>query len=188
VDTELHLPWRNEALQALMLEIIQRGEATKADFKSQLNIATSEHHAELLKDISALANTYDYPYRNHGFIILGVAGNKLTYTKFEQTPDALQATIDDLIKKNIEPFIPTQVRIFGTGAEIWGVIVVPPTRTAPHVFTKDICKRYRGDIYVRRGTTTDKAASLDYIRFFRQHLDEHTYEIREQLEKMTWRL
>lgn len=182
MDTELHLPWENDALQSLLKKILQTGEATKVDFKRQLNIATGDHHAELLKDISALANTYDYSYRNHGFIILGVSENKLTHTKFDQNADGLQARIDELLKNYIEPFIPTQVRIFGAGEETWGVIVVPPTRTAPHVFVKEICKRCRGEIFVRRGTTTDKANPADYVRFFRLHLDEYTYELREQLE------
>jgi predicted HTH transcriptional regulator len=134
MDTDLHLPWDNDALEALLLKIIQTGETTKVDFKRQLNITSSEHHAELLKDISAMANTYDHSYRNHGLIILGVTGNQVTHTAFAQDADGLQARIDELIKHYIEPFIPTQVRIFGDGVATWGVIVVPPTRTAPHVF------------------------------------------------------
>ena len=161
METELHLPWDNDALQALLQKIIQTGETTKVDFKRQLNITTGEHHAELLKDISALANAYDYSYRNHGFIILGVSDSKLTHTRFDQNADGLQARIDELLKNYIEPFIPTQVRIFGSGEETWGVIVIPPTRTAPHVFVKEICKRCRGEIFVRRGTTTDKANRVD---------------------------
>jgi hypothetical protein len=182
MDNELHLPWENDALQSLLGKIIQTGETTKVDFKRQLNISTGEHHAELLKDISALANTYDYSYKNHGFIILGVTDNKLVHTQFDQNADGLQARIDELLKNYVEPFIPTQVRLFGSGNETWGVLIVPPTRTAPHVFVKDICKRCRGDIFVRRGTTTDKATPSDYVRFFRLHLDEHTYALREQLE------
>src|ERR1700733_15854715 len=115
MDIELHLPWENDALQSLLERIIQTGETTKVDFKRQLNISAGEHHAELLKDISALANTYDYSYQNHGFIILGVADNKLACTKFDQNADGLQARIDELLKVYVEPFIPTQVRIFGSG-------------------------------------------------------------------------
>ena len=181
MTTELHLPWDNNALENLLLQIMKTGEAAKIDFKRQLNITSSDHHAELLKDISALANSYDHHYQNHGFIILGVTENTLTYTKFDETTDRLQAKIDDLLNKYIEPFVQTQVRIFGTDEKTWGVIVVPPTRTAPHVFVKDIHKRCRGDIFVRKGTTTDKSQPSDYVRFFRLHLDEHTYELREQV-------
>jgi predicted HTH transcriptional regulator len=97
MDLDLHLPWENDALQTLLRKIIQIGEATKVDFKRQLNISTGEHHAELLKDISALANTYDYAYKNHGFIVLGVSENNLTHKKFDQNADGLQARIDELL-------------------------------------------------------------------------------------------
>jgi hypothetical protein len=184
MDTELHLPWDNNALEKLLLKIIQTGETTKVDFKRQLNISSAEHHAELVKDISAMANTYDYSYRNHGFLVLGITGNALTYTTFDLAVDPLQARIDELLKTYVEPFIATHVRVFGSGAAAWGVIVIPPTRTAPHVFVKDLHKRNRGDIYVRRGTTTDKALPSDYVRFFRLHLDEHTYELRQRLDEV----
>src|SRR5688572_28043323 len=101
MDLELHHPWENDALQTLLLKIIKTGETPKVDFKSQLNIATGEHHAELLKDISALATTYAHPYGNHGFIILGVTGNALSYTIFAQNADGLQARIDELVKHYI---------------------------------------------------------------------------------------
>jgi hypothetical protein len=184
MDSDLHLPWDNVALEALLSKVIGTGETTKVDFKQQLNISTAEHHAELLKDISAFSNSYDHAYQNHGFIIFGVSGNKLTYTSLLYSGDAIQAQVDDLVKKYIQPFIPTHVRIFGQEPNTWGVIVIPPTRTAPHVFSKDLHKRVVGDIFVRRGTTTSKANSEDYIRFFRLHLDEHTYELRQQLDDL----
>jgi hypothetical protein len=184
MDSELHLPWENDSLKALLLKVIQTGETTKVDFKRQLNITTTEHHGELLKDINAFANTYDQNYQNHGFIILGVSGNSLTHTIFDQNADGLQARIDELIKNYIEPFVPTQVRIFGDGQTKWGVIIIPPTRTAPHVFVKDLSKCHPGDIFVRKGTTTAKAGPADYARFFRLHLDEYTYELREQIENL----
>lgn len=104
MDTELHLPWSNAALEQMLLKVVQLGETTKLDFKRQLNIDTAEHHGELLKDISAIANTYDYPYKNHGFIVLGVEGNTLKFTAFTQNSDALQARVDQLVKNYIEPF------------------------------------------------------------------------------------
>lgn len=41
---------------------------------------------------------------------------------------------------------------------------------------------------MRRGTTTERAAPTDYARFFRQHLDEHTYELRAQIEGLGLRI
>lgn len=180
----LHLPWTNEALRTLLLQIVETGETTKVDFKRQLSIDDAAQQGELLKDISALANTYDYSYQNHGLMLIGVEQEKIICCDFSQNVDGLQARIDELIKHYIDPFVPTQVRIFDHANGKWGVVVVPPTRNAPHVFVKDIHKKHRGDIYVRRGTVTDKASPTDYARFFRQHIEEHTYDLKQQISAL----
>ena len=181
---ELHLPWTNDKLEELLRQIIKTGETTKVDFKAMLDLTSMQGQAEMLKDVSAIANTYDYPYKNHGFIIIGVSSNKITYNEFKQNADALQASIDDLVRHYLDPFVSTHVRIFEENEQKWGVIVIPPTHTAPHVFTKDIHKRYRGDVYVRRGTITEKAQSGDYIRFFRMHIDEQTFSFQQQVKEV----
>jgi len=188
MDEELHLPWDNNALESLLLKIIQTGETTKVDFKVELNLDTADQRAELLKDISAFANTYDDAYRNHGFILIGIKNNQIIGTSFPQEVDALQASLDQLIKTYIGPFIQTHVRAFNSDGKTWGVIVIPPTRKAPHVFIKDIANKYRGDIYVRRGTITEKAMPEDYPRFFRLHVDEYTYELKQQLGNLRFEL
>ena len=149
-DEELHLPWDNDTLEKLLLKVVQTGETTKVDFKQTLNLDTAEQKAELLKDISALANSYDQAYYNYGFIIIGVKQNKLIGTSFTQEVDHLQSQIDELVKNYIGPFITTHVRIFNTEGKTWGAIVIPPTKNAPHVFIRDIHNKHRGDIYVRR--------------------------------------
>lgn len=131
MDEELHLPWDNNALESLLLKIIQTGETTKVDFKVELNLDTADQRAELLKDISAFANTYDDAYRNHGFILIGIKNNQIIGTSFPQEVDALQASLDQLIKTYIGPFIQTHVRAFNSDGKTWGVIVIPPTRKAP---------------------------------------------------------
>ena len=181
-DEELHLPWDNDTLEKLLLKVVQTGETTKVDFKQTLNLDTAEQKAELLKDISALANSYDQAYYNYGFIIIGVKQNKLIGTSFTQEVDHLQSQIDELVKNYIGPFITTHVRIFNTEGKTWGAIVIPPTKNAPHVFIRDIHNKHRGDIYVRRGTVTEKVLPEDFPRFFRHHLDEYTYELRQEIK------
>ena len=164
---DLYLPWDRSQLEALARQLVERGEGPKVDLKAMLDLSGAAAHGELLKDISAMANTYDAAHRNYGFIIVGASSSAVTFAQFSQTTDQLQATIDDLVKKHIEPFVRSHVLLFGHDQEAWGVIVIPPTRQAPHVFVHDIHKRSRGDIYVRRGTTTDKAGPADYVRFLR---------------------
>jgi len=184
MDNEMHLPWDRPSLEALIRKVISTGEASKIDLKSNFELSEAQQQGEFLKDISAIANTYNHYYRNHGFIIFGARQNNMTYCNFSNNEDHLQATIDDLIKKYLGPFIITHLFIFTEGEKKWGVLVIPPTKTAPHVFISDIHKRCRGDVYVRSGTTTTKAHPDDYVRFFRQHLEEHTYEFQQSINDL----
>jgi predicted HTH transcriptional regulator len=184
MNDDLHLPWDRDSLEALLRKVVSTGETTKVDLKGILDLSTVQQQAELLKDVAAFANTYSHHYRNHGFIILGATQGQLSYSAFGNDEDHLQATIDDLVNKYLRPFITTHLFIFGEGEKQWGAIVVPPTRNAPHVFYNEIHKRYRGDVYVRNGTTTEKAQSEDYARFFRQHLEEHTYEFQQSINDL----
>jgi hypothetical protein len=187
-DEQFHLPWNRNTLESLLHKVISTGETTKVDFKSNFDLSGNKQKAELLKDVSAFANTYDHNYRNHGFILFGVMENKIIHTSFPNNEDHLQANIDDLVNKYLGPFITTNFFIFDDGGKQWGVLVIPPTRNAPHVFIKDIHKRYRGDIYVRNGTITEKALPGDYARFFRQHLEEHTYNFQQSISDLQHQL
>lgn len=181
MDEELHLPWDRLALEELLIKVVSTGETTKVDLKRIFDLAGVQQQGEFLKDISAIANTYNHNYRNHGFIIFGAESNKITYTSFSDSVDHLQANIDDLIKKYLGPFITTHLYIFGENESQWGALVIPPTRNAPHIFINDIHKRYRGDVYVRSGTITEKAQPGDFSRFFSQHLEEHIYKFQQEI-------
>lgn len=179
--TVLHIPWTNEALEKLVLDIINTGETAKLDFKSVWDISTKEQKAELARDIQAMANSYDPVYRNHGFLILGAKPGQLLCTTFAENADKMQATVDQILREHIGPFVSTQVRQFGSGDKMWGVIVVRPSNGAPHVFIRDAGKYNRGDVWVRVGTTSSKAEPADFGRFFRTHLEDFGREWRDEV-------
>jgi len=183
---ELHLPWDNDTIKNILQKIIKIGETSKVDFKQDLNIETQRDKAELLKDISAIANTYDPNYDNYGFILIGVRQNEIIGSSFLEkfTVDNLQSIVDDLVKKYLSPFIKTQVMIFDDNGKKWGVIIIPPSRMLPHVFIKDIDNKRRGDIYVRKGTTTEKASPEDYYRFFSVYIEDIRYEFHHQIDNI----
>jgi hypothetical protein len=180
----MHVPWDRASLEELLRELVSRGEMSKVDLKSTFDVASTPAQGELLKDISAIANTYNHHYRNHGFIIFGCQNNKITCTAFPGNEDHVQATIDDLVRHYVGPFVTTHLYIFNHKGKQWGTLVIPPTRSAPHVFINNIHKRSKGDIYVRSGTITEKAQPGDYARFFRQHLEEHTYEFQRSISDL----
>jgi hypothetical protein len=186
----LHLPWTSDELKSLLRKIIEIDETTKVDFKRELKINTAAEKAELLKDISAIANTYDHNYFNYGFLLIGVEKHKVIGSMLleNETDDHLRSTIDQIISHHIGPFIQTQIEIFNDDGKYWGAIIIPPTQMVPHVFVNDIANKNRGDIYVRRGTTTEKALPEDYARFFAMHLEELRYEIRHQIDNLRFEL
>lgn len=178
---ELHLPWNIEELKALIKKIIPLWETTKIDLKSAFDISSEQQKAELIKDVSAIANTFSTEYRNYWFIIF--TNNSWSFS-FPDTQDHLQAGIDTLIKTYIEPFIKTNLYIF----ESYWVLLIPPTKNAPHIFVKDIHKRYNGDVYIRTWTTTNKAKAQDYSRFFRQHFEEYVLPLQEKTDFLQSRI
>src|SRR5216683_8450280 len=92
--TQEILPWSSAELEKLLRELIAHGtEAAKVDFKAEIEIGTPEQKAELLKDITAIANTYDESYGDHGFLIYGVKAKVITgVTATETDTDKLQNT------------------------------------------------------------------------------------------------
>jgi hypothetical protein len=184
MDEDIHLPWDRASLEALLRKIVETGEASKVDLKRSFEMADGPQQAEFLKDVAAIANTYNHHYRNHGFLIFGAQNNAIVGCAFPDNEDHLQARVDDLVKRYLGPFITTHIFQFSEGDKQWGAVVIPPTRSAPHVFIADIHKRVRGEVYVRSGTTTTKAQPEDYARFFRQYLEEQTYVFHENISDL----
>lgn len=164
------LPWTRPELEKMLRELIAHGtEAAKVDFKAEIETGTPEQKAELLKDITAIANTYDETYGDHGFLIYGVKAKAIAGVAATETDtDKLQNTAEQLLKGYISPM--PQIYVVGfeepTG-EKWGAIIVPPRNNKPHMFFKDLsCQnpsksRKKGEWFVRRGATTDPGLPED---------------------------
>jgi hypothetical protein len=164
------LPWENDELEKLLQNLIAHGtETAKIDFKSEIETVTADQKAELLKDLTAVANTYDQNYSDHGLLIYGVKGKAIVgITQTEADTDKLQSHIEQILKTYISPM--PQIYVVGfrvaTG-EQWGAIVIPPRNNKPHMFFRDLqCtdpkrSRKRGEWFVRRGSTTDHGLPED---------------------------
>lgn len=195
--TEEILPWKNNELEAILRELIAHGtEAAKVDFKSEIEAGTPEQKAELLKDITAIANTYDQNYGDHGFLIYGVEGKTIVgIVKTESTTDKLQNTIEQLLKT----YIAVMPQIYVIGFETddghkWGTIVIPPRNSKPHMFFKDLqCKdprhtRRRGEWFVRRGSTTDAGLPEDLALIMQRQTQLLTEPLKESLRNLQARI
>jgi ATP-dependent DNA helicase RecG len=185
MDETLTLLSKQEIKNICAQLVIEGLEYSKVDFKSSISLNTEHEKADLLKDIAAMANTFDTRNHNHGLIVFGAKCGSFCYLQHEIDEDKFQASLDELLKSHIDPFIPVHIHIFRDEPEkTWGVLLIPPTRNAPHIFVKDGHKRNRGDIYVRRNTVTEKAMPADFGRFFRQQFEEHTFELRIEVKEL----
>lgn len=165
------MPWTRTELEKILRELVAHGtEAAKVDFKAEIETSTPEQKAELLKDITAIANTYDETYGDHGFLIYGVKTKVIVGIKTTETDtDKLQNTAEQLLKSYISPMPQIYVVSFEeqTG-EKWGAIIIPPRNNKPYMFVSDIScpthqnkSRKKGEWFVRRGATTDPGLPED---------------------------
>lgn len=164
------LPWNSTELQTLLEGLVAHGtETAKVDFKTEIETGTPEQKADLLKDVIAIANTYDESYGDHGFLVYGVKAKVITgVTATETDTDKFQNHIEQLLKTYISPM--PQIYVLGfetTDGKKWGTIVIPPRNNKPHMFFKDLScsdrsrSRKRGEWFVRRGSTTDPGLPED---------------------------
>ena len=198
-DKQQILPWSNEELETLLKDLIAHGtETSKVDFKAELETTTPEQKAELLKDVTAIANTYDDEnYSDYGFIVYGVKAKTLVgVTTTETDTDKLQNTIEQILKTYISPM----PQIYVTGFVLpdgkhWGAIIVPPRNSKPFMFVKDLScasnqnkSRKRGEWFVRNGATTDPGLPEDLSRITQKQLELSLEPLKESLRTLQVRV
>ncbi|WP_437634243.1 AlbA family DNA-binding domain-containing protein [Sorangium sp. So ce854] len=186
-----YIPWTLDKLETLVRDIITQGvEGPKVDRKQILAIGSAAEQVEFAKDVSAIANTDDDAYQDHGFIIFGVnKSGELCggITAFERSAiDNTRAALIDAIKKYIAP-VP---KLFAFGfldpqAGPWGVIVIPPSNRQAHLFIKEFSPRPTpGDWFVRVGEVTVKARPEDYARVFDNATRRAMAPLQEELREL----
>jgi hypothetical protein len=191
------LPWDNEELQTLLQDLIAHGtEAAKIDFKTEIETATAEQKAELLKDITAIANSFDTNYADHGMLIYGVKGKAIIgITQTESDTDKLQSHIEEILKTYISPMPQIYVVAFSIATgERWGAIIIPPRNSKPHMFFKDLqCadqkrSRKKGEWFVRRGSTTDRGLPEDLAIITQRQTELLLEPLRESVKNLQLRI
>jgi hypothetical protein len=165
-------------------------------FKAELELSTVDQKAELLKDITAMANTYDDGNGDYGFIIYGVSTGKVKGISVTETDnDKLQNTVDQLLKENIAPMPLVYLTPFEepTG-EKWGALVIAPRNNKPYMFFKDIsCQNpqkshKKGEWFVRKGSTTSPGLPEDLARITQKQSELELLPLREGVRNLQDRL
>jgi len=146
----------------------------KVDFETP---SDDEKKGELLKDISAIANSSPLSY---GFLIYGVDPRR---------PDpvvGITASYDDA---KLQQFVagkvqPTPEFIYyevSAGPRTIAVIQIAPSKKRPHIISIDIGKVRKGQIVVRRGSSTDGATLQDLFEFFYGEQSAYFARVQHQL-------
>lgn len=149
------------------------------DWKSDFIIPTDdEKRGEFIKDVTAIANACSSSY---GFIVYGVDPRKQEpIIGISQSYD--DAKLQQLISGKIDPQPEFLYYELLYGAKTIAVIQVKPTKRRPHIITVDLGKVRKGQILIRRGSSTDGVTMKDLFEFFYGSTSGHFPMILQNLQ------
>jgi len=127
-------------------QLLQKEEGEKLDFKACLCLATEGEKKELVKDVTAMANTRG----GRGHIIFGIEDKTKRVLGIDR--DAFhEEQIQQIIYNRSDPPVPVQVDFVEYEGKLLAAITIFRSRHAPHQVIQT------GAFYIRRGSTTDFA-------------------------------
>ena len=138
-------------------------EQTAFDWKADFVVPNDEEkRGEFIKDLAAIANASPSSY---GFIVYGIDPRKPDpILGISQSYD--DAKLQQLAQGKIDPIPEFLYYEVSTGPISLGVLQVKPTRRRPHIITVNLGKIRKGQIVIRRGSSTDGATLKDLFEFF----------------------
>ncbi|MCM8620316.1 MAG: ATP-binding protein [Candidatus Accumulibacter sp.] len=146
----------------------------KQDF---VHPADDDARGELIKDIAAIANASVLSY---GFIFYGVDPRR---------PDPLvgitrpydDARLQQLVQGKLEPIPSFLYYEVSAGPKTVGVIQVAPSKKRPYIIRVDIGRIRKGQIVIRRGSSTDGVTLDDLAEFFYGQYSQYFANVRQRL-------
>jgi len=127
-------------------QLLSREEGEKLDFKAELNLSTESEKKELVKDVTAIANSRG----GRGYIIYGVE-DKTKNILGINAEDFQEEQIQQIIYNRTDPPVPVNVDFVQIDGKTVAVLTIFRSRHAPHQVLQT------GAFYIRRGSTTDFA-------------------------------
>ncbi len=131
-------------LEPFLLQRIAEGhELDKLDFKRELNFAANDEKANLVRLVSAFANTYSLEYDDYGFLIFGVDKNTRSISQDIEIlrtkgSDKLDSEISQLLEKYLFSVPRFQLMAFEERSiGTWGCLITYPNQSPPFVFKKE---------------------------------------------------
>jgi hypothetical protein len=134
----------------------RQSENQRLEFKQEINFKDREDKKEVLRDLTALANTQG------GFYVIGVEedkGEATALTGIELSdPDKYKLQLEQVIRDNLEPrLLGLQIKHFELSTGKFAVVIfVPRSSFPPH--------RMRDDTFFERSNTGKYPLNMDQIR------------------------
>lgn len=136
-----------------------------------------EKRGEFLKDVSAIANACASSY---GFILYGVDPRRPNpVCGVSQRYD--DARLQQLAKGKIDPLPEFLYYELSLGAAHIAVVQVVPSCRRPHIISVDMGRVRKGQILIRRGSSTDAVGLSDLFEFFYGQHSIHWESVQRQL-------
>lgn len=127
-------------------QLLSREEDEKMDFKAELNLTTEGEKKELVKDVTAIANSRG----GRGYILYGIE-DKTKRVLGINPEDFLEEQIQQIIYNRTDPPVPVSLDLVTHKDKSVAVLTIYKSKHAPHQMIQT------GAFYVRRGSTTDFA-------------------------------
>jgi len=125
-------------------QLLNQEECEKLDFKAELHISTEGEKKELVKDVTAMANTRG----GRGHIVFGVEDKTKRIIGIDPN-DFHEEQIQQIIYSRSDPPVPVKLDFVNIKDKTVAVLTVFRSRHAPHQMLQT------GAFYIRRGSTTD---------------------------------
>lgn len=121
-----------------------------------------DKRGELIKDIAAVANASAL---SHGFVFFGVDPRRpAPIVGVNSRYD--DAKLQQLVNGKINPLPEFLYYEVSAGPKVVSVIHVAPTKKRPHIISVDLGKVRKGQIVIRRGSSTEGVNIDDLLEFF----------------------
>ncbi|MEI6415401.1 MAG: ATP-binding protein [Pseudomonadota bacterium] len=152
------------------------------DWKSDFVIPNDpDKQGEFIKDLTAIANAC---YSSYGYIVYGIHPLKpdpiIGITQFYD-----DSKLQQFAQGKIEPLPEFLYYEISAGLKVVGVLQVKPTRRRPHIISVDLGKVRKGQIVIRRGSSTDGVTMKDLYEFFYGQTSDHFSNVVQQMRAHT---
>ena len=141
-----------------MKQLLSKEEGEKLDFKAELKLNTEGEKKELVKDVTAIANSRG----GRGYIIYGVE-DKTKHIIGINSSDFQEEQIQQIIYNRTDPPVPVNVDLVQINEKTVAVLTIFRSRHAPHQMIQT------GAFYVRRGSTTDFARRAELASMMQEN-------------------